>query len=233
MLTPSEPVPCASMELMYTAHVPAGDGPFPTLVVLHGWGASAHDLLGLAPLLHSGEALVLCPQGKTHVPIAPGMDGYGWYPLSGGSEPDPIAVVAAADALRRFIDAALDTYPIDPQRLVLLGFSQGGFMAYELALCDPGRFSGLIALSAWLPDKFAAATEPRPEYEKLPALVVHGTEDRSIPVERGQDSRDALLRLGVPTVYRDYEMGHEIHPEALREIGRWLEDTVLTPAPLA
>ena len=39
------------MSLLYTAHVPAGDGPFPAIVALHGWGASAHDLLGLAPAL--------------------------------------------------------------------------------------------------------------------------------------------------------------------------------------
>ena len=51
------------MELLHTAYVPAGDGPFPTILALHGWGASAQDLIGLAPLLHGGEALVVCPQG--------------------------------------------------------------------------------------------------------------------------------------------------------------------------
>ncbi len=97
------------MKLMHTAHIPAGAGPFPTIVALHGWGASAHDLLGLAPLLHGGEALVLCPQGETEVPIAPGMDGFGWFPLSHGREPDPAEVEAAGDSLRRFIDAAHHT----------------------------------------------------------------------------------------------------------------------------
>ena len=53
----------SGMELLYTAHVPAGDGPLPTILLLHGWGASAHDLIGLAPILHGGRALVLCPQG--------------------------------------------------------------------------------------------------------------------------------------------------------------------------
>ena len=38
-----------AMDLLYTAHVPPGDGPFPTILALHGWGASGHDLLGLAP----------------------------------------------------------------------------------------------------------------------------------------------------------------------------------------
>ena len=47
------------MKLMHTAHIPAGDGPFPTIIALHGWGASAHDLLGLAPLLHGGRVFVM------------------------------------------------------------------------------------------------------------------------------------------------------------------------------
>ena len=58
------------MSLLYTAHVPAGDGPFPSIIALHGWGASAHDLLGLAPVLHGGRALVLCPEGPVAVPLA-------------------------------------------------------------------------------------------------------------------------------------------------------------------
>ena len=65
------------MDLLYTAHVPAGEGPHPALVLLHGWGASAHDLLGLAPILHGGRAVVLCPQGSLALETAPDMAGYG------------------------------------------------------------------------------------------------------------------------------------------------------------
>lgn len=217
------------MSLLYTAHVPAGAGPFPTVLALHGWGASAHDLLGLAPLLHGGEALVLCPQGPVSVPIQPGYDGYGWFPLSGGEEPDPAKIDQAADALLEFLDGCFERHPIDPKKLVILGFSQGGFMAFQLALSDPARFAGLIGLSTWLPEALADSTEPRPALANLPALIVHGTQDPAIPVERGQDTRDALIGLGVPTVYREYEMGHEIRPEALGEIVEWLEEKVLTP----
>ena len=67
------------MELMHTAHVPSGDGPFPTIVLLHGWGANAHDLFGLAQLLHAGQAVVLCPQGPLSFEVGPGFTGYGWF----------------------------------------------------------------------------------------------------------------------------------------------------------
>jgi predicted esterase len=53
------------MELLYTAHVPAGDGPFPTIFLLHGWGASAHDLIGLAPILHGGARSCCVRKGRS------------------------------------------------------------------------------------------------------------------------------------------------------------------------
>src|SRR5215210_1579686 len=71
------PSPAMDGKLTYAAHVPEGDGPFPSVILLHGWGANAHDLLGFAPFLHGGNALVLCPQGPFSLPIGYGMRGYG------------------------------------------------------------------------------------------------------------------------------------------------------------
>jgi len=68
------------MQLLHTAYVPAGEGPFPTILALHGWGASAQDLLGLAPYLHGGEALVVCPEGPVAFEIQQGLVGHGWFP---------------------------------------------------------------------------------------------------------------------------------------------------------
>ncbi len=224
------------MDLMHTAHVPAGDGPFPTILALHGWGASAHDLLGLAPLILGGEALVICPQGPVAFAIemqgGGAMPGYGWFPLSGGGEFDPDAFSAAADGLRAFLDAACEQYPVDPRKTVLMGFSQGGVMAYDLALRDPARFAGLVALSSWLPGPVAQAVPKLPEHENLPVFVAHGTEDPMIPVERARESREALLPFGVGLTFREYEMAHEIRPEALRDLLEWLESKVISPIAL-
>ena len=62
-----------------------------------------------------------------------------------------MAFKSAIESLRAFIDQAVETYPVDRERLVVSGFSQGGLMAYELALREPRRFSGLVAMSTWLP----------------------------------------------------------------------------------
>ena len=217
------------MDLLYTAHVPAGDGPHPGVLLLHGWGAHAHDLIGLAPILHGGDALVLCPQGRIAFQTGPNSVGYGWFPLAPGRPPDPAAIDAARRDVEAFLDGAMQRYPIDRARVVAAGFSQGGFLAYQIALRAPERFAGLMALSSWLPPELADSIERRPAPVNLPALVIHGSQDPMIPIARAYASRDALLKLGVPTVFREYEMGHEIRPEALREILRWLDEKVLSP----
>lgn len=212
------------MDLAYTAHVPEGEGPFPTLIALHGWGANAHDLLGLAPMIHDGKALVLCPQGPVRFPVGGGMHGYGWFPLVPGSPADPEAFKAMAERLRRFVDLAVERYPVDPERLALAGFSQGGIMGYELALRDPDRFSGLVALSTWFPEPLAESLPKVPGHEGFPVLVVHGTNDAQVAVERARESREALRPYGVSITYREFEMGHEIRPDALKIILRWLDE---------
>ena len=157
------------MDLLYTAHVPAGDGPFPTILALHGWGASAHDLLGLAPILHGGGALVLCPQGPLAFEIGQGYLGFGWFELSQVRPP-----TAADIEQRRRRGARVSSTArwratrSTAARSVLMGFSQGGVLAYELALRDPGRFAGVVALSSWLPAELADAIPIQPGARELP-----------------------------------------------------------------
>ena len=212
-------------KLTYAAHVPEGDGPFPTVVLLHGWGANAHDLLGFAPFLHGGKALVLCPQGPVSIPIGRAMRGYGWFHLVPGQPPNPEDFKKGADALRAFVEQSIERYPVDPGRLVIMGFSQGGTMAYDLALRDPARFSGLAALASWFPEMLAETLPKVPEHEGFPVLILHGTRDDRLPVERARESRETLRPYGVAMTYREIEgMGHEIREDALRILLSWLDE---------
>jgi phospholipase/carboxylesterase len=221
------------MDLLYTAHVPPGDGPHPTVIALHGWGASSHDLLGLAPVLHGGGALVLCPQGPVSFQIAKGVLGFGWWPIKEAREIDPREFEQARETLRKFIDGALARYPIDRRKLVVMGFSQGGVMAYDLVLSEPERFAGLMALSSWLPEAIDRAIPANDALKNLPALVIHGSEDPMVPVAGAQESRKRLTARGLNVHYREYPMQHEINQDALRELVVWLEEKVFQPIRLA
>jgi phospholipase/carboxylesterase len=210
------------MELMHTAHVPAGEGPFPTIVALHGFGASAHDLLGIAPNIQQGEILFICPQGPMAIESAPGQRAYGWFPLSQAGEIEPAALVGARGMLEGFIEDALERYPIDRDRLVLLGFSQGGVMAYDLALGRPERFAALVALSSWLPDAVLSGLPDSDARAKLSTLLIHGTNDPMVAIDNAREAKEKLEALGVEAAWGEYEMGHEINQSALRDLIGWL-----------
>ena len=217
------------MRLVHALHEPAGDGPHPTVLALHGWGANALDLLGLAPHLDGGAYLVLCPQGPVEVPVGPGMHGYGWFPISMGAPPDRAAFEEGYSALDAFLGEALQRYPIAPGKLALLGFSQGGVMAYALALRQHPRFAAVAALSTWLVPGLLGTSDAEPALDHLPVLVQHGTSDPLIPAERGREAVEQLRRWNADVVYREYEMGHEISAASLRDLGEFLHTRLVSP----
>ena len=137
------------MRLIHTLYEPAGEGPHPTLIAMHGFGASALDLLGLAPYIADGRFMVICPQGPMEVPIGP-TRGYAWFPIRMGASPDRGAIDDANKMVTEFLNEALKKYPVDRKKLVVLGFSQGGMMAYRLAIRNPSKFAALVALSTYL-----------------------------------------------------------------------------------
>ncbi|MCA9561309.1 MAG: alpha/beta fold hydrolase [Myxococcales bacterium] len=193
-------------------------------MAIHGWGASAHDLLGLAPLLADGQALVLCPQGPVTVPVGPGQMGYGWFPLRPSTPVNPVEFAQGSVALRSFVDQALRVYPADLQRVVLLGFSQGGLMGFDLALRQPQRFRGLAALATWFPEELAAALPRSEETRGLPVLQIHGRQDPLIELTRAHEGRDRLADFGVEMTYREFDMGHELRPAAVDALRSWLAE---------
>ena len=88
------------MNLIHTIYEPSGAGPHPTILTLHGRGANALDLLGLAPYLCNGKFLMICPQGPLETPIGPGAFGYAWYPMSMGGPPDIGAILSSRNKLQ-------------------------------------------------------------------------------------------------------------------------------------
>jgi phospholipase/carboxylesterase len=221
------------MNLIHTIYEPSGGGPHPTILTLHGRGANAFDLLGLAPYICNGKFLMICPQGPLETPIGPGAVGYAWYPMTMGGPPDVGAILSSREKLQAFLDECLARYPIDARKLALLGFSQGGVMAYSLALSNPERFAALAVLSSWLPKEIISELAVKETVQSLPTLVQHGTQDQLIELQRSRDSVEQLRALRVPVTYREYDMGHEITPRGLADLSAWLEEKVLSPIVIA
>lgn len=218
------------MKLAHAILEPVGEGPFPTLVAFHGFGSNALDLLGLAPHLCRGRLLVLAPQGPDSVPLGPpgtgAPTGYGWFPLLLSQPPTPLAVAEAVTRARDWLDHAIVRYPVDPERIALLGFSQGGVIAAAIALAAPERFRALAVLSSWLPAELAGAL-PAVDRSGLAVLAQHGRSDEVIALARGRSSADRMRELGAQVTFREYDMAHEVSGPSLADLSRWLEEKLL------
>ncbi len=216
------------MRLVHAAYEPRGEGPFPTIFAMHGWGSNALDLLGLAPFVADGRCLVLCPQGPHEVEIG-AVNGYGWYQMRPGSPPDEEKVEAAVEQLRSFIDEACSRYPVDCRKIVVLGFSQGGMMAYNLAMRWPEKFAALVGIGTAFPEYLVERVSNADAVRQLPTLVQHGRADPMLEIGRARKSVETLRSLKIPVVFREYDCGHEISADGIRDLSQFLIEKVVQP----
>ena len=213
------------MNLVHALYEPAGEGPFPTIFAMHGWGSNAFDLHGIAPFIAAGRFLVLCPQGPHDVQIG-AISGYGWYDTKPGAKPDEEKVDAAIAGLRTFINDASGRYPVDRNRIVLVGFSQGGMMAYNLAMRWPDKFAALVGISTAFPDYLFERATNRAAIAKLPTMVQHGRADEMLEMSRARKSVELLRELGAPVTFREYACGHEVCADGVRDLSAFLAEKV-------
>ncbi len=200
------------------AATPAGDSAdrHPTILALHGRGSNEADLIGLAPHLPQ-DLLWISPRA----PLVLGPRSYEWYRVQVVGRPDPDHLLASLEALDRFINEILAAYPIDPQKLFLLGFSQGSILSMCYTLAHPGRIAGIIAQSGYLPNGVDLKID-RTAVRDKPFLLTHGEQDTLIPIEWARASRDRLQDLGVDLTYEEFQMGHSVSLESLQVISHWL-----------
>src|SRR5262249_12223015 len=154
---------------------------------------------------------------------------YGWLALSAGGPPDAHAFEAACAQLDAFIGDAAQRYPVAADRIAVLGFSQGGVMAYALAVRQRRRFAALAALSTWLLPELAMGGQQSADLDGLPVLVQHGATDPLIPVARGRDAIERLRAWKADPVYREYDMGHEINAASRRDLAEFLPRQLVSP----
>jgi phospholipase/carboxylesterase len=183
------------------------------------------DLQGLAPFIADGRYLVICPQGSFEVEIG-AVNGYGWYQMRHGTLPDPEKVDVAVDQMLRFINDAGDRYPIDPQKIVIAGFSQGGYMAYNLAMRWPERFAALVGIATAFPERLLSQITNHEALQKLPTMVQHGRADQAIEIARARKSVEMLHELKVPVTFREYACGHEVSADGVRDLSNFLTEKV-------
>ncbi|MFH7242801.1 MAG: alpha/beta hydrolase [Spirulina sp.] len=191
------------------------------LVALHGWGANAADLAGLAPYLKLPHFAMTFPDAPHPHPQVPG--GRMWYGFPWGydfRQPHDFEQQADLQTSRQMLKDWLlnlaDTSQIPLERTILAGFSQGGAMTIDMGGQLP--LAGQIILSGYCHGRLHSPVTPRP------VMMVHGTFDPVVPIENAQEAKDALEQQGQPVAFQAVAMGHEILPSVISAITAFCED---------
>ena len=185
------------------------------LVLLHGWGADAQDLLPVGKLLTRGFKdsfeIVSFSAPQAH----PSGSGRQWYPLY----PHEWEQVSSAvlDLETRVNNLCFENIPLE--KTLLLGFSQGGAMALELATRK--KFQGVFALSSY------PHPEWQPSKEMPPVFLFHGNMDQVVPKEASQRSFDILIKNGMQSELYFFNGGHEIDNDLIEHCSGLIQQKFL------
>ena len=206
------------------------------VVLIHGYGANGADLIGLADALAPwlpGAAFV-APDAPEPLPDF-GFGGRQWFPLT-FRDPGELwrGVSLAGPVLDRFLDSELERYRLPPNRLALVGFSQGTMMALHVGLRRRTAPAAIVGYSGMLVGPSGAPPETMREEIRArpPVLLVHGDADEVIPVEALFFSAQALSSLEVPAQWHlSHGIGHGIDGEGLRHGGLFLARAFGLPYP--
>jgi phospholipase/carboxylesterase len=199
---------------------PADPPPAGALVLFHGRGADEHDLF---PVLDALDPERRRAAATPRAPLALPPGGAHWYVVRRVGFPDPETFWPSYEAAAGWLDAFWAETGVPPERTVLGGFSQGGVMAYALALAaGRPRPQALVALSTFMPSVDGLELDLA---EVPPVAIGHGTLDDVIPVAFGRAARDALGGAGHEPLYRESPLPHTIEPRFLEEVRAWLPST--------
>ena len=214
------------MQTPETVEVATGENPQGSIIWLHGLGADGHDFEPIVPELRLPADLSLrfiFP----HAPVQPvtingGMAMRSWYDIvSFDSEgrADRAGVLASSAVLEGLIAREIER-GIEPGKIVVAGFSQGGAVAIHTALQTGHDIAGLMALSTYmaLPDDAANAVSRK----NLPIFMAHGSFDPVLRMEWGRASADRLIEAGYAVDWHEYPMAHAVCPQEIADISSWL-----------
>lgn len=177
------------------------------VILLHGRGATADGMIGLAKELDNGRLAFIAPQ-------APGSS---WYPNSflaplAANEPHLSgALEIMDDMIERLVAEGISVGDI-----ALLGFSQGGCLALEYAARNARKYGAVIGLSAGLIGPVGTPRDYSGSLDGTAVFLGCSDIDTHIPLERVRETTAVMEGLGARTTERIYPgMGHTINADEI------------------
>lgn len=194
----------------------------PVIILLHGYGSNEEDLFSFASELPEEYFVISARAPYTLQPY-----GHAWYAIHFDADENKFSddeqAIASREMMRDFIDEVVAKYPIDAQDVTLIGFSQGTILSYAVALSYPDKVQRVVGLSGYFNEKIVADNYKENNFSDLKFFVSHGSSDQVIPIDWARKSIPAFEALAIPTIYKEYPVGHGVAPQNFHDLKHWLE----------
>lgn len=182
------------------------------LIMLHGRGADAQDILSLAEYLNVQDFALLAPQATNHT----------WYPYSflAPQEQNEPWLSSALDVLKSILNDVI-TAGIAPENTYFLGFSQGACLALEFTTRHAQHFGGVVAFSGGLIGQQLNLDNYQQDFQQTPVFLGCSDIDPHIPLARVQESGEILKHNNANLMLKIYpRMGHTINEDEIKTVNQ-------------
>ncbi|HTB24304.1 MAG TPA: dienelactone hydrolase family protein [Puia sp.] len=182
------------------------------LIMLHGRGANAEDILSLAENLDVTEYLLAAPQAS----------GNSWYPnsflaLPRNNEP---WLSSALDLVHSVVGGFIKQ-GIKKEKIYFLGFSQGACLTLEYTARNAEHYGGIVAFTGGLIGDKIYKENYKGDFSNTPVFIGTSNPDFHVPVERVRESANILRNMGADITERIYpNMGHTINQDEINHVNR-------------
>ena len=193
------------------------------VIWMHGLGADGSDFVPIVPELglpaEHAIRFIFPHAAVMPVTINNGYQMRAWYDIlemNLGRKVDAAGVAESSKYILRLIEEQ-KAQGICEENIVLAGFSQGGVIAFDVALQMQTKPAGVLALSTYL-------ISAHQNGQGLKVLQCHGTQDTVVSLSLGEAARDEVINRGAEVTWRTYPMEHSVHPSEISDIGAWLAE---------
>ena len=220
--------PVIPSTLVHKIRQPGGAtaGVHPVLILLHGRGTNEDDLLELADYLDPRFFVVSV---RAPFSFEQGPGGYTWYDVQDVGIPHPKQFEESYNRLARFVLDVNQNYPVDPQRVFLLGFSMGSIMSLALSLTKPELIRGVVAHSGYIPEN-TSLQFAWDRLQNLSLFIAHGVNDSVIPVHFGRRAQSLLSKTQADLTYKEYPIPHSMSEQSVSDLAEWLREKLAISA---
>jgi phospholipase/carboxylesterase len=203
----------------------------PYVILLHGYGADAQDLLPLAQAIPTRKKFnYVFPEAPLQIPLGPHWVGRAWWNIDMVRLQNPQAdhdisreIPTELPTARQLLSEMIRDLKIPTSQIILGGFSQGGMAAVDQVLMSGNQFKGLVLLSSALVNKAEYKTQLATQKNPIPYFLSHGEQDSVLKIKFSDQLHSLLSENGFKGERHVFRGGHEIPFSILEKLGAFLD----------